>query len=239
MYRALIYRELEKFTEALSILRAARPVLDAYGDRKRVAVADSTQAAVLMAMRRFSEALAIHLQIAVDLNLDEETRACAFNNAGICYRELSLFQDAKRVYAQAIMSFEKLGWVSRRAMTRWGIARVLSDEGRHEQSLALLAEVRAEFEELGMSEDMALVSLHAADALLVLQRPEQVAELCRSAIAYFGRAGLAYSQAAMTALAYLREAADQGTLSPAKVDHVRNFFKVLPKQPSLLFALPA
>ena len=44
---------------------------------------------------------------------------------------------------------------------------------------------------------------------------------------------------AMTALAYLREAAEQGTLSSAKVEQVRSFFKILPKQPHLLFAFSA
>ncbi|PYQ47628.1 MAG: hypothetical protein DMF59_18370, partial [Acidobacteria bacterium] len=43
MYRALIYRELERYGEALSIVREARPILAAYGDRKRVAVADTTE----------------------------------------------------------------------------------------------------------------------------------------------------------------------------------------------------
>jgi tetratricopeptide (TPR) repeat protein len=239
MYRALIYRELERFNEALALLRDARSVFEKYGDRKRVASAEATQAIVLMGMRRFSEALTIALQISSDAGLDEESRASALHNAAWCYRELSRFGDAKRMYAQAIISFEKLGLVSRRAVSRWGIARVLFDEGRIEDSLVLLTEVRAEFEELGMSEDVATASLHAADALLVLQRPAQVADLCRSAIRYFEKAGLAYSQAAMTALAYLREAAEQGTLNPAKVDQVRNFFKILPKQPNLLFAFSA
>ena len=55
------------------------------------------------------------------------------------------------------------------------------------------------------------------DALLALNRPAEVAELCRAAIEYFREAGLAYSEAAMTALAYLREAAERGTLTPAAV----------------------
>ncbi|HYS54016.1 MAG TPA: hypothetical protein VER58_09680 [Thermoanaerobaculia bacterium] len=239
MYRALIYRELERFAEALSIIREARPVFEAYGDKKRVAVADSTEGLVLVAMRRFSEALRIHVRVAADATLDEESRACALINAGLCYRELALFSEAKRSYAQAIIAFDRLALVSRRATARWGIARVLFDEGRFEESLVLLTQVRAEFQELGMSEDVATASLHAADALLVLQRPAQVAHLCGSAMEYFEKAGLAYSQAAMTALAYLREAADKGTLNSAKIDHVRNFFKILPKQPNLLFAFSA
>jgi tetratricopeptide (TPR) repeat protein len=239
MYRALIYRELERFAEAVSILRAARPILAAYGDRKRVAVSDSTEALVLMALGRYSEALTIHLQISADTTLDQESRTCGLNNAGQCYLELSRFTEARGVFAQTIPSFEALGRVTMRAMSRWWLARVFLGEGRHEQALPLLMEIRAEFEELGMSEDVALVSLHAADALLVLGRPSQVADLCRSAIEYFRQAGLEYSQSAMTALAYLREAADKGTLNPAKVDQVRNFFKILPKQPNLLFAFSA
>jgi len=239
MYRALIYRELEKFGEAIAIVRQARPVFIAYGDRKRVALADGTEAAVLMAMARFSEALAIELRIAADGSLDQESRACALSNAGLCYRELSQLGEAKRVFTQAITSFEELGLFSRRTMARWGLARVLADEGRFEQALALLRELQSEFQELGMSEDVALVSLRLADILLVLQRPAQAAEFCASAMEYFRRAGLTYSQPAMTALAYLREAAEQGTLNPAKVDKVRAFFKVLPKQPDLLFAFTA
>ena len=239
MYRALIYRELERFGEALTLLGYARRVFERYEDRRRVASTEATEAVVLMAMRKFSDALTLALRIASDVRLDEESRASALSNAAMCYGELARFGDAKKLYAQAIISFEKLGLVSRRAVSRWGIARVLFDEGRFEEALVLLVDVRTEFEELGMSEDVATASLHAADALLVLQRPAEVADLCRSAMRYFENAGLAYSRAAMTALAYLREAAEQGTLNPAKVDQVRNFFKILPKQPTLLFASPA
>jgi len=239
MYRAVVYRELERFAEALSIIRKARPVFEVYGDRKRVAVADSTEAFVLMAMAKFSSALAIYLRIAGDVTLDEESRACALGNAGHCYLELSQLSEAKRLLAQAIGSFEGLGLVSRRAMTRSVLARVLSDEGHYEQALQLMFEIRSEFEELGMSEDVALISLQAADTLLVLERPVEVADLCHAAISYFERVGLAYSQAAMTALAYLREAAEQGTLNRGKVEQVRAFFKILPKQPTLTFAFSA
>src|SRR5439155_22382988 len=137
----------------------------------RVAVADTTEAMVLMAIGRYVDALPVHLRIATDVTLDEESQACGSSNAGLCYLELSQFAEAKRAFARAITSFENLGLVSRRAMARWGLARCLSEEGRFEQALPLLFGVREEFEELGMSEDVAVVSLHAAHALLVLQRP--------------------------------------------------------------------
>ena len=239
MYRALMYRELERYTEALTLLRDARPVFLMYEDRKRVAAVDTTEAIVLMGLRKFSEALAITLRVSADADLDEQSRASATHNAAMCYRELSRFVEAKRLFAHAVITFEKLGLPARRAVSRWGIARVLLDEGRFEDALVLLNEVRKDFEEFGMSEDLATASLHAADALLVLRRPEQVADLCRSAIRYFERAGLAYSQPAMTALGYLREASEQGTLDAVKIERVRNYIKILPKQPNLLFAFSA
>jgi len=239
LVRALVYRELERLPEAAALTRAAKSVFLAHGDRRRAAIAEATQSALLMQMRRFGEALPIELGIASDLSLDEEARACAMGSAAYCYGEMSLFEDGKRLYAQAISSFERLGLMSRRAVARWGLARILADEGRHEPALSLLNELRAEFEELGMAEDVALASLDSADALLALNRRAEVADLCRAAIEYFGKAGLAYSEPAMTALAYLREAAEQGTLTPATVGRVRSYFEVLPKQPNLLFAFPA
>ncbi len=237
--RALVYRELGRLHEAAILSRNAKSVFRGHGDRRRAAAAETTEAGLLMRLRRFDDALQIHLRIAADSLLDQESRANALSNAGLCYRELSLFDAAKTAYAQAITAYERLEMLSRRAIARWSVAQVLSDEGRTEAALALLTQVRGEFEDLGMAQDVALSSLDAAEALLALQRPAEVGELCRNAIEYFRKAGLAYSESAMTALAYLREAAEQGRLTPEAVFQVRTFLEILPKQPHLLFAYPS
>ena len=238
--RARVYRDLERFEEAIALARDSASVFRLYANRRRVAVADAIQSTVLVHLRRFSEALAIDLPIASDMLLDDESRASALTRAAYCFRELSSFDEAKVRYTQAIAVFEHLGLVARRSLARWGLARVLLDEGRgYESALTLFKELRAEFEELGMGHDIALVSLDAAETLLALNRPAEVVELCRGAIEYFGKAGLAYSRSAMTGLAYLREAAELGTITPAAVKNVRTFFEILPKQPHLVFAYPA
>lgn len=239
MYRAYVYRLLERYDEALTVLGRAKPLFVSFADRSGAAKTDNARAMVLISMRRFADALAILLRVAEEPALDEESRACALHNAGECYRELSRFEDAKRAYGQAILSFETLGLIARRAIVRWSLARAILDEGNCERALSMFLDLKSEFEESGMAQDVALVSLHAADALLALHQPSQVADLCRSSIEYFRKAGLAYSESAMTALAYLREAAEQGTITPAAVNHVRSFIEVLPKQPELLFAYPA
>ncbi len=237
--RARVYRDLEKLDEALLLVRDSTPVFRAYGDKRRATIGDTIEATVLVRMLRFNEALAIELRTARDLTLDDESRTCALSNAAFCYRELSQFDQAKALYAQAVQGFDRLGQVSKRSSARWGLAKVLFDEGRHESAVQLLKQVRAEYVELGMGHDVALVSLDAADGLLAMQRPAEVADLCRGAIEYFRKAGLAFSEQAMTALAFLREAAEQGTLTPASVQAVRKFIEILPKQPNLQFAYTA
>src|SRR5439155_10987350 len=135
-----------------------------------------------------------------------------------------------------IPALERLGLTTVRMTARWNLARVVLAEGRAEHALAMFMELRNETCELGMAHDVALLSVDAAEGLLMLNRRHEVAELCRSAMSYFAKAGLAYTSAAMTALAYLREAAETGKLTVAILHEVRAFIEVLPKQPQLQFA---
>src|SRR5207248_886729 len=122
---------------------------------------------------------------------------------------------------------------------RWSLGLVFAAEHSFEQALTLFTQVRQEFEDLGMAQDLALASVDAAEALLMLNQPTEVVSLCHQAMQYFSNAGLAYTQGALTALAYLKEAAAARTLTPAAVGEVRAFFEMLPKRPHLLFAYPA
>lgn len=99
--------------------------------------------------------------------------------------------------------------------------------------------LRDEMRDLGMAHDVALSSIDMAEGLLMLGRISEVPELCRSAMEYFATAELTYSRGALTAIAYLREAAESKSLTQSAVKQVREFFEILPKQPQLLFARPA
>ena len=239
LVRARLDRDLERFDDAVTLARRSASVFRSYGNHRRAAVAEFIESTVLVHLRRFEEALAIDTRMSADASLDEESRVCALNRTAYSLRELSRYEEAKQRYAQTIEAFGRLGLTEKRAMARWGFARVLVDQGNFLPAVSLLTELRTELRELGMSHDVALVSLDAAEALLGLQRAGEIAQLCREAIEYFSKAGLAYSSSAMTALAYLREAAEIGSLTPAAVNHVRTYFQLLPKQPHLLFAFPA
>ena len=95
-----------------------------------------------------------------------------------------------------------------------------------------------EFQELSLHHEVAHISVDMAETLWMLGRSSEIVEHCQRAMDYFAKAGLAYTRGALTALAYLKEAAATRTLTKSGVGQVRDFFEVLPKQPHLLFAFP-
>ena len=239
LVRARAYRDMEKLRDAATLAQNSAKVFQAYGNQRRTAVAEAIQTSILMQLGRYAEALQIDLRMAADSALDAETRACAISRSAFSLRELGRFDEAKRRFAEAIAEFERLNLAEKRSMARWGLARVHLAEGKNVvAALAALQELKAEFTELGMAHDLALVSLDAAEAFIVLKRSAEVAELCREVIEYFRSAGLEYSAPAMTALSYLRETADANRLTRDAVRNVRTYFELLPKQPHLLFAFP-
>src|SRR5207248_1240733 len=126
------------------------------------------------------------------------SRAFATHNSAVCFRELSRLEEAKAAFVQAVGEFERLGITTMRARARWHLATVLAAEQRYDQAFALFKGVRMEFEDLGMPQDVALVAVDAAEVLLAVNRRAEVVQLCQAAIEYFTKAGLAYTQGALT-----------------------------------------
>lgn len=239
LHRAQVYGDLEDIDRALALTERVRDIFRKYGAARREAAADGTTATLLMRVRRFAEALAIHERLAENREIDEVSRAQAFHNAAICLRELSRLEDAKRMFAQAVSEFGRLRLFSMRTRSRWLLARILLAEKSYESALPLFREISNEFADCGLFHEVALVSVDVAETLLMLERSREVVSSCQSAIAYFAKAGLAYTQGALTALAYLKEAAESETLTLVALGHIRGYFENLPKQPDLLFAHPA
>jgi tetratricopeptide (TPR) repeat protein len=239
LIRSQIYGDCQRLDEALTLAQVARRVFQRFGDVRRCTITEIAEAAMLMRAGRFPEALAIYTNVLRAERCDEVSRAAALHNAAECCRALSRIDEAKVLFTKAVFEFERLGLVSQRAIARWELARLLFAEQRYTDSLAIGTQLRREFQELGMAHNVALLSVDMAETLVVLDRTAEVVALCREAMEYFRKAGLAYTQGALTALAYITEAAETRTLTQAALGDVRAFFKVLPKQPQLLFAYPA
>ena len=81
-----------------------------------------------------------------------------------------------------------------------------------------------------------VAGLDFAEIALLENNFKEVEDLCRAAIRQFEAAGVAYSSEALTALTFLREAAEQRRATQEVVWHVRTYIKRLPDEPALLFA---
>ena len=211
-------------------------VFKQYGDNERHLAARLARGLTLFSARRFQEALAIHLEIIREAAPETRWYASALQNAATCYRELREFEAAIEYFVKAIAAFEMAGMISFRAKTRWTLARVLIAQQRYPSALQMLNELRGEFEELGMANDLACVALDTAEVLLSLGNYGEISGVCRSAIAYFQRAHLTSSEAAMTAVTYLCEAAVAGKLTNTIVCDLRVAFLSDSKRPPLQLA---
>jgi len=222
--RAMLYRVLERIDDALPVIAAAAVVFRDFGDRERYHAARLAQGITLYSARRFSDALAIHLDIAAQKTIAPRWRASALQNAAICYRELGEIEAAIDCFRSSIAAFEAAGMMSFRAKARWTLARIFLAQQQYATALSMFAELSAEFEELGMANDVALVALDIADALLATGKTDGIAAACRRAMAYFESAHLTSSDAALTAVTLLREAALVGRATTTLVSDLRMDF---------------
>ena len=221
--RAMLYRVLDRADDALPIVAAAAGVFQAYGDRERYFAAQLAYGITLYGARRFAEALRVHREIAVQEGLGPRWRASAWHNAAICHRELGEIDSSVQCFTQSIAAFEAAGMMSFRAKARWTLARIFLARQQYSSALRMFTEVRVEFEELGMANDVALVALDIAEVLLATGQ-RGIEDACRQVIAYFEKAQLTSSEPALAAVTYLCEAAVKGTATTEFISDLRLTF---------------
>jgi tetratricopeptide (TPR) repeat protein len=227
---ALIGSCRETYGEALRTAHLATEVFGSYGACAKLVAARRTEAIILYMARRFRDALAIYHDLERE-RLSDEERAALWQNIALCYREIGEFGAAGRYFAQAIETCTTLGMLTSIAKTRWHFGRVLLAQGRNAESLVVLRQVRDEFTEANMANDVAEVTTDIAHALVLAGRMGEVPDECRRALEYFTTAGLATTEPAMSAISFLREAAAVGRIDEYVVSDVR--LRVLNSRPQL------
>jgi tetratricopeptide (TPR) repeat protein len=236
LMRALILRSMENWTEAATMAREAAADFYRHGDLGKYCASRITEGIVLYDSSQYREGLSIYAGLGIfHSQMAPETLAVALHNEGLCYREIGDFEQAEKCFLKAIELFEQMHSGGLRAKAHWHLARLFMRQARYGDALKILNPLREEFQELGMSHDLACASVDTAESLLALGRPDEVAALCRCAIDYFRVAGLSGSTGAMTALAYLQETAANGLLTIDEVTHVRVFVERLAQSPEVPF----
>jgi tetratricopeptide (TPR) repeat protein len=238
LVRAAVYYQMGELQKAASHAERAEHAYAHLGQQHRRMQAVHLRGSIKLESCELEEAAAIYQRV---IEYGEETSDAELIAKGSyaranCELDLGRIGEASVLFTKAIAIFRETGPAADRVSTEWGFARVVLHGGKPTEAVHRLRDVIAAFEQMGMVTDAALAGLDMADALLVLRRPEQIEKIAAHAFRVLKKAGVLTG--ALTALAYLKEAAASRRVSPAVIDGVRRFLRRAEREPELLFVPP-
>jgi tetratricopeptide (TPR) repeat protein len=161
---------------------------------------------------------------------------CAAYAIGNCEVDRRNLGEASLQFHRALVIFREIGPASERLSTEWGLCRVVLHGGDRSEAIRRLRTVAAEFEKSSMVTLAALVRLDIVEVLLALGETKQIAEVAGRSFRVFKDAGM--MTGALTAMAYMKEAATAGKLTAAGVDAVRTYLRRSARRTELPFQPP-
>jgi tetratricopeptide (TPR) repeat protein len=237
--RSVVFTYMDRLDDAIRQAVKSTTIFAAYGDRTAWMRARSVEAGVLFYRREFKRAADAFAQLRAYAESNDDTVGVARHsyNMAICFLELGdaagalpLLLDARKTFAEARLTT----WVLR---SDWKLGVLARVKGRFEESIKLLRTAKEAAEALTLPEEGAHVTLDLVESLLLAAKTREISSLCSEVMRYFRRSGRL--RQALTAAAFLKEAAAQGIIGVETVRHVRAFVERLEWQPDLLFVRPA
>jgi tetratricopeptide (TPR) repeat protein len=233
--RAILWWEQQRYGEALPLARAAAQLFSDRRDTMRYFEAKEVEALILQRLGNVVDARETHQTVfdLADTIGDLDMKARAARNLGIACRDSGDLGSASKYLLIALQLYESLDQRGRVVHTRWSIARLALSAGNARDAAQRLPSLILELSELGMVADAAYAQLDLAEALLLLERFDEVGDACRSLFAFFRGADML--SGALTAAAFLREGAIRGTLTRQHIEGVRTYLAALERHPDLVF----
>jgi tetratricopeptide (TPR) repeat protein len=236
--RATVLYEQQRLDEAAAMAERAEHGFAHLGDDDRRMNALFLRATIKFEARNLGDAAALFRHV-IDYGESMNNSlwiARGSNAVGKCEVHRGNLSEAIMHFHKAVALFREIGSAHGRLSADWGVAKVLLQSGKQSEAIRRMRDVAAEFETRGMVTDAALVGLDIADALLALGHANQIVELATRLFRAFTKAGMLTG--ALTAIAYVKEAAAAGTLTAGDVQAVRSFVRRAERQPALLFVPP-
>jgi|ERR1044071_651539 tetratricopeptide (TPR) repeat protein len=233
--RVATLQEAGRLGEAMPLIRQCRRVFEQHGDRRGQLFAQISEAALLHRTGRYREACEVGRSIlpaAEDLG-DLSTVATIHNNIGHAAIEAGELALAKTHLSEAVRLFTQIGEPLQAARSEMARGRLLIREGRIEQGMERLHQVREEFLQHNVVEEAGLCGLDIVEAQLMRGAPAEAEAFARQIVREFTAARL--NARAITALGYLSEAIAARKASEATVRNVSRFIRALRENPALEF----
>ena len=167
---------------------------------------------------------------------DDLTKARAGSSLADCLIHMGDTGEALRYAIEAEQIFTRHELVTEAARMRWIIGYAVLVTGNSNDAMTRLLAVVSEFDDLQLAGDAALAKLDLVEAYVALQRYDEARRLGAEILQYFKAHDMLTG--ALTAAAFLEEAARQRRLTRHQVGYVRDYLKRLPNEPQLLFLPP-
>lgn len=238
--KALSLRAMEDISTARTEVRFSSETFVRFGDLTRLASASLAETQLLFSTGQFGEARKIlePLEARIRDTSDTGTHARVLANLAYCHRMLGRVDDALSYNEAAATIYDAIGENTEYVRLRWNAASILASVGRVDDAMTRFEELHNTFQGLGMINPAALISLEIAELLILRGEFSTVESICRAAMQSFEKAGISYSSRALTAIAYIQEAARHRTVTPRLIQHVRDYLRELPRDGERLFAPP-
>lgn len=238
--KTLVLRLLERVDEAASAAATSAATFHQFHDTERMASARLAEVQVMFSRGDYASAdeVLAGLDRMLAHSAFAETHARVLGNRAYCARQMGKPELVMQFCDAAASILETLDIPVEVVRVRWNAALMLGEAGRLTDAYERLSAIMGDMERLGMISESALNALSLAELLLAENRFSEVEELCRTAMQAFERGGLGYTGRALTALAYIQEAARQRTANQTLVRNVREYLRELPSSPNRLFAPP-
>jgi hypothetical protein len=237
--RAVVFTYTDRLDDATRQAEESARISAAYRDTAAWMRARSVEAGVLFYRREFARAADAFAQLRAyaDSNDDSVEMARHSYHIATCFLELGdaaaampLLLEARKTFAERNVSTDLIA-------VDWKLGVLARVAGRFETSVTQLRATITAAEELALPEEAAHIALDLIESLILLGRNRELSRLCSEVMRYFRRSGKL--RQALTAAAFLKEAAARGEIRVETVRHVRSFVQRLERQPELLFAAPS
>jgi len=238
--KALSLRSMDDLTTAMAQVRSGSETFVRFGDLTRLAAARLAETHLLFSRGEYEDARTLlePIELTLQSTDDISTHSRVLANLAYCYWKLERIEDALRYNEAAAALYEAMGEQAECARLRWSAASILASVSRFDEAMPRFEELHRTFETLEMIGPAALVGLDIAEILLVREQFTAVEDICRAAMRSFEKGGVSYTARALTALAYIQEAAQHRTVTPRLIQHVREYIRDLPRDGERLFAPP-
>jgi len=236
--RATILWKQQNWADGLPLIQKTADVFLRHRNLSRYNDAKTIEGGMLFDQHRFSEALVNFKTVydSIDSQNEPPMAARAAGNIANCYLELGDTGSAGTYFLISLQLWEALGFATETARVRWSIGCMALAAGNLREAIRRLRASKVQFEALHMFHEVALITLDLMDALLASGESEEVRELSTLVVKHVRESSTITG--ALTAAAFVREAAALGRLTRTTVQIARRYLSGVHENPALIFCPP-